>query len=413
VKRSLLLLAAGLAVLAFSTTLTPAQAALPPFMNGSVQPTSIIGSGSDTTHFLMDALSAAYNQSEGCELVSVNFPETGTENQCKPEAQQPAGTVTTENYDHDVAWGYFPQGSNAGRRQLCSQTNPRPAGVPFVTYARSSSAPDVGFQCPVSAYGNPTLNQGLKLRFVAFAKDALTWVYWAGQTPFSTNLTQSQLNDIFVDCTITNWSQIGGENQPITVFTAIPGSGSRSSWDTFVGGSSDVCIPAEYKDGNNTTPVACPGERVVREHQAALVEDDVCAPNERYSIFFASVGVHNSQPAAKASSLFGSVEGFAPTEANIQTGDFPFSRFMYNAYRLSGPAPLVNAQTLGFVGSNGWICKPAGQHAKPVGDPGLGTEFVKASRNYHQLVLDTIRDQGFIPLREAGNKCNVVDVTSV
>jgi ABC-type phosphate transport system substrate-binding protein len=378
----------------------PAEAAPPFYANESVQPTAIIGSGSDTTYTLMSALSLAYNESEGCELVSVNFPETGTENVCKAVALQPSGVVETENYDHDVAWGYFPQGSNAGRRQLCSQTTPRPAGVPFVTYARSSSAPAVGFQCPTS---------GLTLRFVAYAKDALTWTKWAPNTV--SNLTQSQLNDIFVDCTITNWSSVGGASQPITVWAAIPGSGSRSTWDSFVGGASDNCIPVDYKDGNNATPVACPGERVIREHQMAPVESDACVA-EDYSIYYASVGVHNANAGAKGSSSFGNVDGFDPSEANIQSGDFPYSRFMYNVIRQAGPAPLVTPQTAGFVGTAGWICKPAAQHSEPVGDPGSGIERSKATENWNTVVLDTIRNDGFIPIRTSGNKCDFTDVTA-
>ena len=418
-KRPLRLFALAVMVLGLVASFTPAGAQAPtppPWSNGSVQPTAIIGSGSDTTYFLMNDLGTAYNESEGCELVPVNYPETGTEHQCRPVAQQAAGTVDTENYDHDLAIGYFPQGSNAGRRQLCSQTTPRPAGVPFITYARSSSAPDVGFQCPATPGGALPSNAGLKLRFVAFAKDALTWTYWTGQSPAPvTDLTQAQLNDIFVDCTITNWNQIGGENQPITVWAAIPGSGSRSTWDAFVGGSSSNCIPAEYKDGDNSTPVACPGERVVREHVMTPVKNDPCVPDEKHSIYYTGVGTYNARVDFRGDALLGSVEGFQATEANIQSGDFPFSRFMYNVIRIAGPAPLVNPQTAGFVGTTGWICKPGNEHAKPIGSSGAGTERLKASFNYDELVLQQFADNGFIPIRSGAtqNKCDFVDVTSV
>jgi len=401
-KRSMKFALAGLAAASLASGVAiPAQAAPPGWSNGSVQASAIIGSGSDTTYFLMNELSAVYNETDGCELTPVNYPETGTQNLCRPFAQQPAGVVETENYDHDVAWQYFPQGSNAGRRQLCSQTAPRPAGVPFMTYARSSSAPGVGFACPTS---------GLTIRFVAFAKDALTWVKWPGNPV--TSLTQAQINDIFVDCTITNWNQVGGVNAPIGIFTAIPGSGSRSSWDSFVGGSTDNCIPAAYKDNDFTTPAECPGERVVREHQAAVPENDTCLPNEATNIFFASVGVHNANSGAKANSVFGAVDGFDPSLANIQSGDFPFSRFMYNAIRQSGPAPLVNPQTAAFVGAAGWICKPAVQHSKPIGDPGPGIERAKATDNWNNRVIDAIINDGFIPIRTSGNKCDFTDVTA-
>ena len=364
-KRSwkLALASAGVAATMAAGVITPVEAQVPFWANTTVQVGGIVGSGSDTTYFLMNSLSAAYNESDGCALTSVTFPPTGTQNRCRPEVEQAAAVVRTENYDHDIAFSYYPQGSSAGRRQLCSQTAPRPAGVPFVTYARSSAAPGDGFsQC----------TDGTTLRYVAFAKDALTWVKWTGN-PVA-NLTQGQLNDIYVDCTITNWNQVGGNNAPIGIWTAIAASGSRATWDSFIGGSSDSCIPAAYKDGDPNTPASpsCPGERVIREHQAAIPQNDPCLTNEADSIFFASVGVHNAQPGAKAASIFGNIDGFAPTEGNIQSGDFPFSRFVYNVYRQSGPAPTVTPQTAGFVGTNGWICKPAAQHTKPTGDPDPG-----------------------------------------
>jgi ABC-type phosphate transport system substrate-binding protein len=403
IGRLALALAALLGVFA---AIAPAQAAPPSTTNGKVGRVWI--SGSDTTYFVLNDLAEAYNETEGCTLSSVNYPELGTEHICA--ASQPAGVVEQENYDHDLVVNYFPQGSNAGRRQLCSQgPGVKPAGVPVINAARSSSAPDVGFQCDRPGLGltNPTF------RFVAFAKDALTWVWFTGQAPApTTNLTQSQLNDIFVDCTINNWSQIGGENQPIVVWTAIPGSGSRSSWDTFIGGSTDSCIPALYKDGNPATPAGCPGERVIREHIMTPVETDPCAPDEEYSIYFSGVGTWNGNPTYHGPTAnLGNVNGVTPSEANIQSGTFPFTRLMYNVVRVGSVAPTVSNDTLNFLGASGYLCKRLDAHNKPIGDPGPGVAVALASKNYGQEMVAALTSNGFIPLTSATNlnRCQTTD----
>jgi len=393
-----LLAAAGIAAMAVVAMPASADPAIP-FSNDYED--AVNSAGSDTTYFLLNDLAKAFNESEGCALNSITYPKAGADpafHTCKPAANQAADVTKTENYDHEYVYNHFPQGSSAGRRLLCQQTAPRPAGVPYVAFSRSSASPAEGFQCPGAT--------GVTLRFVAFAKDALTWTYWPGQSPApATDLTQSQLNDIFVDCTITTWDQIGGEAQAIEVWTAQTASGSRAVWDSFIGGSSDSCIPAALKDGDPNN-----GEHVVREHDQTPVAVEVAGDDEKYSIFWASVGVWNSQTNFQAGSQIGNVEGFAPTTANIQSGDFPFSRFLYNVYRQAGPAPLASPAAAGFMGPNGWICKGEGAHSKPVGDTDPGVESATATKNYNELIKSTITDNGFILIRDTGNRCNFTDV---
>lgn len=415
------LLLAGLAALATMSVGDPAGATHfltgnPTFSNGKADVTR--GGGSDTTYLLMNALATAFNETEGCVQIKPAYPHNGATNPystCRPHDDQAANTVTTENYDHEVAFNWFPQGSDDGRKQLCAQVNPKPAGMHDVSFARSSSAPAVGFQCNP----DPAVSGELTLRFVAFAKDALTWVRFpVAGTPGATvgNLTHAQLQGIFVTCTVNSWDDIDPAlgTQAIRVWTAIPGSGSRKSWDSFLGGSTDTCIPAGLKDSNPDN-----GERVVREHYTAPVVNasaatgDADAENEGYSIFFASVGVHNANPQAKQTSVFGNVDGVAPTEANIASGTFRYSRFMYNVIRQAGLAPLATPQTRNFVGQTGWICKGQSAHSEPVGTDGPGVETSGASLDYGAQVVSVIRSQGFIPLRDDGtNMCSFEDVVS-
>ena len=155
----------GVTVLGSTALLAPpANAATDiPFTDDNV--TNVKIGGSDTTYLVMQNLGKAYNESEGCALNSVAIKATAPstvpqQNRCQgattPEGAAgalQANALKTENYDHDLVINNFPQGSNAGRAQLCAQLNVTdPARLPQLAYidvARSSSAPGSGFQCTV------------------------------------------------------------------------------------------------------------------------------------------------------------------------------------------------------------------------------------------------------------------------
>lgn len=407
--------------------------------------TKVHSAGSDTTYFLLNDLALLYNESEGCFQTSVAMPlvpASPKQMQCTgattPESNATAAqanTVRTENYDHDYVINWFPQGSSAGRRQLCGQKS-LPNGsrdplvgsrVPPVDFARSSSGPGEGFQCTAAnatVNGTQLYNAGERvLRFVAFARDALTWSKWTTGTGASTavtNLTQAQLNGIFVTCTITNWDQVGGGNAAIRVWTVITAAGTRASWDTFVGGNSDTCIPAALKDGNTVN-----GERVIREHFAAPVEEavnDADAADEGNSIYPFGTGPHATSPGQAQNSILGSVNGVAPTGPNIVSGSFPFTRLLYNVFIHSGPSPVASEATRRFTNMRnytgpavdqqlGWICKPESAHSEPVGTPGAGIETPFAATDYGPQVTDTLLANGVYPLAtsETAPRCQFAD----
>ena len=411
----------GAAVIALALQATaPADAALGvPFTNSAVD--RIYGGGSDTTYTLMNDLASAFHESDGCLLNAASFPLTGTsptQNQC----QSGAGAAITgdniyENYDHDMVINFFPQGSNAGRGQLCNQkTSADGSGpnkdprVPYIDFARSSSAPGTGFQCTVANGGE----SGTALNFVAFARDAISWTHWntggGGGGAAVTNLTVAQLRDIFITCAITQWGAVGGEaGEPIIVYTAIPGSGTRSTWEGFLGGgNSETCIPAQFKDGNVGN-----GERVVREHQMEPVEqafNDPGAANESNSIYYMSFGLHESNPGFAGSSLIGNVNGIVPNETTIVDGTFPFSRNMYNVYRTGPNSPVANQAVRRFIAmignptptnvqNVGWICKGDPYHSEQVGNPSAeGIEDPTATQDWAEIKEAAFEANGMFQL---------------
>src|SRR5262245_7214164 len=238
-------LASLLAVGAALAALVPGAGQVLASGGGGPTASSILGSGSDTTQFMMSDVDKLYLYSPGCaQIPTPSGPTPWLDFSC--QSPDPAGTITTENYVHDQVHQAYFLGSSNGISQLCGQGNP---GVAHIDYARSSRAPRTG-DCA-------------GMNFVAYARDGISveTANVSGSGAFGMNnttggglctgkgicLTQQNLKDIFVNCTITNWNQVGGNNVPITIYTAQPGSGTRATFDGFLGGSSDTCIPAAQK----------------------------------------------------------------------------------------------------------------------------------------------------------------------
>ena len=276
--------------------------------------------------------------------------------------------IVTDNYRHDQVHGAFFLGSSVGISQLCSQGSPTTAAI---DYARSSRAA-AGGDCS-------------GLHFVAYARDAISWEAFniAGSGVNTQNnlsapcaggicLTQAQLKAIYVGCTITNWNQVGGPNLTISIYTAQSGSGTRKTWDTFLGGSSSTCTTVGKvipENSNGGIPVA----------------------DDKGAIFPFSVGVWNTTVAGAGGAVLGQVDGIAPSGAHIQDGTFPYGRFLYNVFCGGGgatPCPVVaTTATTDYVGEHGWICKNNSEHADAVN-----------GANYRAVVESKITLAGFYPL---------------
>ena len=437
--------AAGAAAFAASAGLLPAAAT----GGGGPVAVPIIGSGSDTTQFMMDGVDNLYRFSDGCAQIptgssppttvpwldfSCQSPDpvsqtktgtstTGSANVAFSDTTGidrgdqisgpgvPAGTFvgtitpntsifmssstwqdapvnagagagtgtftfshirTTENYEHDQPREAYFLGSSNGIKQLCNQGQP---GVAHIDFARSSRGVKTG-DCA-------------GLRFVAYAKDGISWEAWnqagsgvfgmnnvAGTPPCAANticLTQAQLKAIFVQCTITNWSQVGGANLAISIYTPQSGSGTRSTFDGFLGGSSDACIPALQR----------PTHIVPENSNTAIINNG----DQLSAIFPFSFGVWSNQ--STPNTVLGAVDGVAAGQDTIGNGSFPYSRNLYNVYCSAGcPGGASSAQTVNYVGELGWQCNVGSAHSiNPI-----------TGRNYHTDLYFVYTVNGFVPM---------------
>lgn len=137
-----------------------------------------------------------------------------------------------------------------------------------------------------------------------------------------TNLTTAQLAGIF-NGDITNWSQVGGADMPITVMTrkgSTSGVGYMARMMLF--GSPSYEFKAKGKVFKSTGPL---------EKNAAATPG--------------SIALDGYSSARLASVALIGIDGFEPTAANIASGDYPHFRPLYVAVKSGEANPL----TLGFV----------------------------------------------------------------
>ena len=280
--------------------------------------------------------------------------------------------IVTDNYTHDQVHGAFFLGSSNGIGQLCSQGTSTTANIDYARSSRASKSTDCH-----------------DLHFVDYAQDAIAWesftVAGAGAAGMNNTtapcaggvcLTQAQLKAIYLSpCSITNWNQVGGANVPISIYTPQPGSGTRSTFENFLGGSSTQCIPS----GQLAT------------HQIPENSNEgIPVSDEAGAIFPFSWGIYHLAP--PANSQLGQVDGVTASAANIQNGSFPWIRQLYNVYcsptGIAGDCPVAaTANTVNYIGEHGWICKNIAEHADAVN-----------GSNFHYVAASKISAAGFVPL---------------
>ena len=279
------------------------------------------------------------------------------------------GHIVTDNYTHDAPHGQFFIGSGGGIGQLCNQGTP---GTATIDYARSSRVPGPG-----DCHG---------LHFVGYAGDGISWEGFniAGSGIATMNnatapcgggicLTQQNLKDIYFNCTVTNWNQVGGANVTISRYTPPLSSGTRQTFDAFLGGSSQTC----------------PGTTVIAENDNGSIP----SADRIHAIFPFSIGVFTATPPDGPGATLGQIDGKAATQANVLNRTFPWPRQLFNVTCQSTPStpapacPVVaSAETLAYVGEHGWICKNRNEHG-----------YSTTGGNYRADIYNKIFVAGFAP----------------
>jgi ABC-type phosphate transport system substrate-binding protein len=417
------LVGAAVVVGAFAMPAGAAATGLTPPANST-----LIGSGSSTTYSMMQQMDVLFNSSPGCQQF-VAFPTAETPQPLDYSCTGPQTmTADAENPFNDISVQEAALGSSNGIQQLEDQgahgAGANTDGTPIAVadnqnYARSSRA----------LKSSDLQGQN----FVAYAEDGVTWFNYTSvakaATPSSgvTNLSLAQLQGIW-NGTYTNWDQVGGTNAPIVVFSAQEGSGTQSTFKTYLGFDPSAATNQVNcftpKKGTNT----CYGPGVIFENEDAQITPTAFVGNQAPfvgktnpdwggalasvnkikadAIFFFSAGKYNvsckTPTNCGGSPLHGDLNaiesdaGVAPTEQNILDGQFPDDRYLYNVYSNGSNAniPAATAATLNYVSEIGFMCNPNKGSDTAVLDPNTGATYISE-------IQSVIEGAGFYPLSAA------------
>jgi ABC-type phosphate transport system substrate-binding protein len=322
--------ASGLAFAAVSPASaapTPATYAEPQF---TVAAGDFIGTGSDTTQFVVGDLAHKYNTTVaaggGPRIASYASCQTPVAyDSCLTYADDPSVTITLPGSATAIN---RPKSSGDGRKLLAGTTN-----QPGVLFARSSGV-----------VKNTDAEFG-KITGYPFAVDSLVLVT-ANTTNAPATLTAKQILDIFAG-TVTNWAQVGGKSGAIHAYVPQSGSGTR---DFFTGqlktvnGGTDVSATSLHDKQWNTATNAFDGAKI-QEHNPTSIKDD---PN--------AIAPFSLGRIALTGNLVKAVKGF-----QADRSVYNYVRKSSEAANAAGGAAWTEGGSVveGLFGENGFFCAPA------------------------------------------------------
>ena len=180
--------------------------------------------------------------------------------------------------------------------------------------------------------------RGLKLEVTAIGRDALVFIV-NEQNPVE-SLTQDQLRDIYTGA-VTNWAELGGNDQSIVAFQRDETSGSQTLFEKLLVGDRELTLtdpPTELRPGM----------------MGALVDGLASYNNEGnaigYSVYY-YISEMYAQPGLK---LIG-VDGVQPEYDTIADSSYPLCNEFYVAIRADEPEDSPTRQLYN------WICSEEGK----------------------------------------------------
>jgi phosphate transport system substrate-binding protein len=315
--------------------------------------------GSDTTQDIMGRLATEFNNNTSPDI-AVNVPPVigvGATFNVQGDNQAAAFSFSnpTAGDDPDPAGNNRdepPNGSGAGITALINDgTGGNEAGqIDIARSSRGRSASDPA-----------------NIDFFAFAKDAVSWARYGTACPGGDagpsgcspqTLTQNQLKGIYI-CSattgvpsITNWNQVGGDNQPIVRYLPQVGSGTLSFFETKVLGLSSAQQGVSDDSDCNTAPI-----RVQENTGTGVSAANKPAAILPYSFAQWTAQSNGTVPDIRGGATLGKINNVAASATTINNGTFLGRRWVFNVVKQGSPSA---ASALKFVGvtssANGYIC---------------------------------------------------------
>lgn len=305
--------------------------------------------GSDTTFDVMGPLASQYNGNSSANPEGnnvFNVPPTIGTGSYTVEGDSQCGSVTYNSSNPP------PNGSSAGISALVTDT-----GGGCVDAARSSRG--------------RSSTDASTLQFFAFAKDAVSWAAFrniacpggdvapTGCAP--SNLSQDQLKGIYL-CDqpgglprFTNWSQVGGDNEPIVRYLPQTGSGTLSFFETKILG-----LVSSQQGVLDDTACAVRPKRVQENSGVAVTDADRSKAILPYSYAQFTAQGNGTVPNLRDGVVLGNINGVAPTFTTISNNTFLGVRFVYNVAKTTSPSYTDVIDFIGVAPGNvGYVCSEA------------------------------------------------------
>jgi ABC-type phosphate transport system substrate-binding protein len=188
----------------------------------------VVSVGSNTDQGLFDQLSLDYNATIPAKEHSASHPYFYSWDATEPGTQVAGPKIATKGGCAAIA---RPNGSGAGLTALDQNVFDGKTGHYCIDFARSSSG---------RSAKSPAFGPG-GVAYVALAEDAVTYAVrdtgaakGKAETYAPKSLTVAQLASIF-SCRVTNWSKVGGADEPIHVYIPQSSSGTLSFWLKAIG----------------------------------------------------------------------------------------------------------------------------------------------------------------------------------
>lgn len=177
-------------------------------------------------------------------------------------------------------------------------------------------------------------DKGVEIKFTAIGQDA--FVFFVNAKNPVDNLTSEQLRAIYSG-KITNWKQVGGNNESIKAFQRNEGSGSQSAFLAFM----------------QDTPVMKPRTEDIHRGMGSIITMTSDYANYANAIGFSFRYFSQSMIANNEIKLL-SIDGVYPSVETIASGTYPLSVKFYAASLANNNKPEVQKMIE-------WILSPQGQ----------------------------------------------------
>lgn len=174
--------------------------------------------------------------------------------------------------------------------------------------------------------------KGVTLKFVPIANEAL--VFFTSTKNNISNITTEQLHNIYVNNTITNWKDIGGDDAPLLAYCRNTDSGSHAQMENFI------------LDGKEIN------ENIAKERTSVMMSsiltdvDDYNIKNPDsyamgYSLYYYYFNVQSVLGPVDLKLM--SIDGVEPTEETIANSTYPYTTNYYAVVRDGENNPKVDA----------------------------------------------------------------------